>query len=251
MSEQIRKNLSSLKLSGIAKSFEDKVAYASEKQLSYVDFLTLLIEDELVSRKNNSLIKRAQRAKIPRLRKIEDFDFKFQPTLNKAQVLDIASCSFIDKKENIVFMGKPGTGKTHLAEAISQKALLKGYSVLFTTAHQLINELQQSKADGTYHPKLNNYIKPDLLVIDELGYKKFTQNGADDFFEIINQRYERRSIVITSNKTFEDWASILYDPVLASATIDRLIHHSKVIVIKGDSYRAKSFKEQNKELKNE
>ncbi|NCC71653.1 AAA family ATPase [bacterium] len=251
MIENIKKNLSILKLAGIAKTFEDRISYANEQQISYVDFLRLLIEEELVSRKNNSLVKRIAKAKIPRLKKIEDFDFKFQPTLNKAQILDLASCSFIEKKENIIFMGNPGTGKTHLSEAIAQKALLKGYTVLFTNTHQLIDELQQSKADGTYYSKLQNYIKPDLLVIDELGYKKFTQNGADDFFEIINQRYENKSIIITSNKTFEDWASILYDPVLASAIIDRLVHHSKVIVIKGESFRAKFFKESVQNFKKE
>lgn len=246
MLEEVRKGLIDLKLAGIAKSIEDKIEYATEAKTSFLEFLKILLETEFASRKNNSLRKRASKSKLAQNKKIEDYDFKFQPSLNKLQILNFASCSFIEKRENIIFMGKPGTGKTHLSCAIGLKALLNGYSVLFTTAHDLIKELYQSKADGTYYSKLSNYIKPDLLIIDEIGFKKFTQNGVDDLFEIINQRYENKSIIITSNKPFEDWGNILFDPVLATAIIDRLVHHSHVISIKGDSFRAREYKSNRK-----
>ncbi len=247
---EVQKALTDLKLAGIARNLDDKIEYANSKELAYLDFIKLLIEDEKISRKNNSLKRRTNKAKIPRVKRVENFDFKFQPELNKSLILELATCSFIEKKQNIIFMGKPGTGKTHFAEAFGLKALLFGYTVLFTTAYNLISDLQKSKADGTYYVKLNNYIKPDLLIIDELGYKKFSQNGVDDFFEIVNQRYESKSIIITSNKTFEDWGSVLYDPVLASAVVDRLVHHSRVVATKGPSYRTKEYKEQNKKDEN-
>jgi DNA replication protein DnaC len=249
MLAEVKKGLVQLKLAGIAKSIEDKIDYATEAKLSFLEFIKILLETEFSSRKNNSLRKRANKSKLPQTKKIEDYDFKFQPSLNKLQILNLSSCDFIEKKENIILMGKPGTGKTHLACAIGLKALFKGYKVLFTTAHELIKELHQSKADGTYYMKLSSYVKPDLLIIDEIGFKKFTQHGVDDLFEIINQRYENKPIIITSNKPFEDWSNILFDPVLASAITDRLVHHSQVISIKGESYRAKIYKESNKEKK--
>lgn len=245
MIEEVRKDLVALKLAGIAKTLEEKIDVANESSLSHIEFLKILCETEFTSRKNNSLRKRMRLSKIPQAKRLEDYNFDFQPSVNKIKILDLSSCSFIDKKENIIFMGKPGTGKTHLACSIGMKALLKGYQVLFTTAHDLVKTLYQSKADGTYYQKLHSYIKPDLLIIDEIGFKKLTQHAVDDLFEIINQRYESKSIIITSNKPFEDWPQVLFDPVLTSAIVDRLVHYAHVIAIKGESYRAKKYKEMN------
>ncbi|MFH1728438.1 MAG: IS21-like element helper ATPase IstB [Pseudomonadota bacterium] len=248
----MKKKLTTFKLAGISKALEDKIEYAKSSSLAHLEFLNNLLDEEELSRKNNSLKKRISKSKMSKFgkKRIEGFDFNFQPSINQSQILDIATCSFMYKKENIIFLGKPGTGKTHLATSIGFKALLRGHKVLFTTAYDLIKELYQSRADGSYHKRIEDYIKPDLLIIDELGFKKFTQNAVDDLFEIINQRYENSSIIITSNKSFEDWGNILFDQVLASAIIDRLIHHSQIISIKGESYRAKEHKEAfNKKLK--
>lgn len=246
----IQKGLFDFKLSGFAKTLEEKIEYAKETNQSYLEFIASLVEAEIFSRQNNSLKKRLQKSKVLQNKKLEDYDFPFQPSLNKMEILELANCSFIEKRENVLFFGKPGTGKTHLACAIGMKALIKGYKVLFKTAHDILEELHQSKADGTHYQKLNSYIDPDLLIVDEVGFKKFTQSGADDLFEIVNQRYEKKSTIMTSNKSFEDWAQVLFDPVLAGAIIDRLIHHCHIISIKGDSFRARAYKESKKDKTN-
>lgn len=140
-------------------------------------------------------------------------------------------------------MGKPGTGKTHLANALGLEAIKQGYKVIFTHVNDMIEKLFASKADGTYHAAQKNYLDADLLILDEIGFKKIPQSGLDDFFEIIRQRYENGSMIITSNRNFEDWGQIFGDIVLASAIIDRIVHYSYIIKITGDSFRMKNFKE--------
>lgn len=240
--EIIKKHLKELKLAGMVQTLEIRNEYAVKEQIDYLDFLNLLVEDEINNRKENSYKKRSNKTHLPAIKRLEDFDFTFQPKLNKKQIYDLAACRFIQNKENIVFMGPPGTGKTHLAIAIGLKALLAGYKVLFTSVSDMINVLNASKADNSYRIKLKYYLDPDLLILDELGFKKLSQHTVDDFFEIISKRYEVNSTIITSNKSFEEWGSIFFDPILATAIIDRLIHHCHLIQIKGESYRIKGQK---------
>ncbi|MFQ6084417.1 MAG: ATP-binding protein, partial [Candidatus Aminicenantia bacterium] len=148
-------------------------------------------------------------------------------------------------------IGPPGVGKTHLAIALGMKALHQGWKVLFTQVTEMVNNLISSKADNTYHLKMKYYLTPELLILDELGFKKMTQYTVDEFYEIISRRYEKSSVIITSNKSFEEWGDVFWDPVLATAIIDRLIHHSKIIVIKGASYRMKDYRESKAKLKND
>lgn len=239
---ELLSKLGNLKLAGIAKTHEIRNKEAIERKLSYLEFLSLLIEDEINNRESNGFKKRKAQARLPHNRSLEDYDFAFQPKINKRQIFDLATCNFINKAENIIFMGQPGTGKTHLATAIGQKALMAGYKVLFTTVSDMIDTLHQGKADGTYHNKLNRYLSPDLLILDELGFKPLTQHTVHDFFEIISKRYENKSIIITSNKSFEEWDIIFSDKVLATAIIDRLVHHCHPILIKGDSFRVKEHR---------
>ncbi|MBU0694183.1 MAG: ATP-binding protein, partial [Candidatus Omnitrophica bacterium] len=145
-------------------------------------------------------------------------------------------------KKNIVFIGNPGTGKTHLSIAIGIRALKKGYKVLFTSVSDLLHSLNTAKADNSYYQKINFYLTPDLLILDELGFKKLPNYSADDFFEIISRRYEKGSSIITTNKPFEQWSDIFTDHILASAILDRIVHYSTIIKINGPSYRAKSLK---------
>jgi DNA replication protein DnaC len=240
--QTIKTKLRHFKLSGIYNSLEDRLFFAKEKSLSYADFLSLLLEDEENNRQDNSYKKRYAKAKLPAHKKVEDFDFTFQPSIDKRVINDAMTCQFIREKKNIVFVGNPGTGKTHLSVAVGIKALQKGHKVLFTTTAHMLHDLHISKADNSYHKKIDYYLSPELLIVDELGFKKVPQYSADDFFEVISRRYEQGSIIMTTNKAFEQWGDVFADPILASAILDRIIHYSEIIKINGPSYRQKNIK---------
>ena len=240
----LKSRLRDFKLSGIYNSLEDRISYANEKSLSHIELLELLFEDETNNRINNSYKKRYAKAKLPSHKTLEDFDFSFQPSIDKKIINDCATCNFIKEKKNIVFIGNPGAGKTHLSIAIGIRALMKGSKVYFTSVAEMLQNLNASRADNSYYQKVSFYLAPDLLILDELGFKKLPGYSADDFFEIISKRYEKGSVIITTNKTFDQWGDIVADNVLASAIIDRIAHHSMVIKIDGPSYRAKNLKKE-------
>lgn len=246
MNSTLFKDLRNLKLSGIAKTLEVRNEQAIREKLSYMEFLELLIEDELANRKDNSYKKRFQKAHFPFTKTLEEYDFNFQPTLNRQEIYNLATCEFIRKKENVVFIGPPGTGKTHLSISIGIKALQQGYKVIFTTVSDMMSALFESKADNSYAQKLKYYLSSDLLILDELGFRKLNEHIVDQFYEIISQRYEKGSLIITSNKTFDEWGNIFWDSILASAILDRIVHHCHLVLIKGESYR---MREQTETLK--
>jgi DNA replication protein DnaC len=242
---QIKSKLRDLKLAGIIKTLDSRNNYALENKLSYMDFLELIIEDEYANRMANSYQKRFSKAKLSMQKTLQNYDFSYQPELDKKLVNELASCRFILEKKNIVLLGKPGVGKTHLANAIGFEAIKQGYKVLFAHVNDLIEKLNASKADGTYFPTLKSYLNVDLLILDELGFKKIPSSGLDDFFEIIRQRYENGSLIITTNRSFEDWGNIFGDAVIASAIIDRIVHHAYIIKITGESFRIKNYKQKD------
>jgi len=238
----LKSRLREFKLSGIYNSVEERVSYAKEKGLSYTEFLELLLEDEANNRRDNGYKKRYARSKIPYYKTMEDFDYSFQPSVDKRIINDCATCQFIEDRRNLVFIGNPGTGKTHLSIGVGIKALLKGYSVLFTSVGEMLQSLHFSKADNSFYQRLKYYLQPNLVILDELGFRKLPNYSADDFFEVISRRYEKGSVIITSNKGFEQWGEIFSDNVMASAIIDRVVHHSIVIKINGPSFRTKDLK---------
>ena len=242
----LKSRLKNFKLSGMYSTIDERLSFAKDKALSYQEFLELLLEDEENSRRENSYKKKYSRAKLPCLKRIEDFDFSFQPDMDRSTVNDFATCQFIQERKNIIFIGKPGVGKSHISVGIAIKALLKGHSVLFAQVSEMLQALHQSKADNSYYKKLNYYIKPDLIILDELGFKKIPSYSADDFFEVISKRYEKGSVIITTNKNFEEWGNIFADNILASAIIDRIVHHSTVLKVNGKSYRTKNIKKEGR-----
>lgn len=245
--QEIKRKLTNFKLSGVLKSLESRNQYAIEKGLSYLEFLELLLEDEVVNRQSNSFKKRFAKSKLDSMKTISGYDFSYQPELKKQEVLDVASCRFIGEKKNLIFMGNPGVGKTHLANAIGIEALKKGYKVFFIHANDMVSRLVAAKGDDSYFTVLKQFLQVDLLIIDEVGFKKIPLNYVDEFFEIIRRRYETNSVIVTTNRPFEEWGNIFGDVVLASAIIDRLIHHSHIFKITGKSYRIKSLRDVKKE----
>ena len=239
--DKIKSKLREFKLAGMALSVEARVSYANDNSISYLQLIELLCEDEENSRRDNSYKKRYSKAKLPAHKTLEEFDFSFQPSIDKKQINDASICRYIAEKKNIIFIGSPGTGKTHLSIALGLKALAMHYSVLFTTASEMLYNLHISKADNSYYKKLGDYISPDLLIIDELGFKQLAHYSADDFFEVISKRYEKGSCIITTNKGFDQWGEIFGDHILTSAILDRVVHHSTIFKISGPSYRARSL----------
>ena len=236
---QIEKKLKEYRLSGMIQTLEMRLQQATEDKLGYTEFLGLLLEDETNKRSDNKHARLYRGAHLPFEKDLEDFDFTFQPMLKKQDILELATLRFLDKKANILFLGQPGTGKTHLSVALALKALGYGKTVLFTSVWEMITQLQQSRADYSYQKKIQTYLKPDLLILDVLGYRSMAESTVEDFFEIVSRRYEKGSIIITTNRAVNEWDKVFIDKTLTTAVVDRLLHHCSVIEIKGESYRFK------------
>lgn len=231
-----------LRMSAIQQSLEARNQYALEKQLSYLEFFELLIEDECVRRKSNAYQQRLAKSRLNSTKTLEQYDFAFQPEVDKKHILDLMAGRYIEQFQNLILLGKPGTGKTHLANAFGLKALQQGHSVLFSHVHTLLDRLQQGRIEGS-HPRIMAQINNvDLLILDELGFRKMPAQSLDDFFELIRARYEQKTTLFTSNRSFEHWGEIFGDKILAGAIIDRIVHHAHIIRINGDSFRVKDFR---------
>jgi len=238
----IKKELSHLKLPYIRENYEDAAKHAARKNWTYIEFLEELVKKESGFRWDRFIKRRVNAARFPVIKTLDNFEWTWPAKINRAQVQNFFHLNFIKDKSNIVFIGGVGLGKTHLASALGYEACLKGYTVLFTSAVDAVNNLIASQKTGSLKQELKKYLKPSLLVLDELGYLPIDKTGADLLFQIISERYERGSIIITSNKAFRDWAEIFNnDSTLTSALLDRLLHHTEASVIEGKSYRMRDI----------
>jgi len=235
----LESQMQALKLKGMLAHYREITEKASQNNLSYTEFLSLLFEEEL-KRKNDGTVKtKINKARFPFIKTLEEFDFGFQPSLREKEIIALSSLDFIEKKENVIFLGPPGVGKTHLSVALGIKACMAKYRVAFITAQKLLEELMLSARDGSLADKLLGYSRLNLLVIDELGYMPVSKEQANLLFRLVSMRYEKGSIILTSNYNFNEWGEIFSDQVVAAAIIDRLVHHARIYYINGTSYRLK------------
>lgn len=236
---QIEAQMRALKLQGMLPVYRELSEKATKGNLQYEEYLAMLLEEELKRKTEGSIRAKIGKAKFPFVKTIEEFDFSFQPSLREREVIKLCSLEFIEQKENVIFLGPPGVGKTHLSVGFGMKACTAKYRVLFTSAQGLLEELMLSERDGSLIEKLMAYSRLHLLIIDELGYMPITRAQANLLFQLISIRYEKGSIILTSNYNFDEWVRIFEDPVVAAAIIDRLVHHAKIFYINGSSYRVK------------
>ena len=229
--------LKKLKLSGVLHTLELRTKEAIDDELSYTDFLFRLLSDEVERREAKQLDLRLRRASFEHAKTLEDFDFHFNPTIPKPRVIDLATCAFVAKRENVLVIGQAGVGKSHIAQAIGHRACRMGYAVLYTSANDMFKQLRAARGDGTYDRKLLRFTGPDLLIVDDLGLRPLRADEPLDLYEVIRERYERGSTILTSNRDSEEIGELFGDPLLASAAMDRLLHHAHVIAIEGESYR--------------
>lgn len=236
--KDIRDHLSYLKLPFIRENYEAMGKTAARDQWDHVQYLSELVEQESNLRHDRSIQRRINQAQFPVIKTMDQFDWAWPKKVNQAQVKNLFRLNCIEEKSNVVLIGSVGVGKTHIATALGYQACLKNNTVLFTSAIDAVNNLIAAQHTGQLKQELKKYLKPSLLIMDELGYLPIDKNGADLLFQIISERYERGSIIITTNRVFKDWVEIFNnDSTLTSALLDRLLHHTEAVIIEGDSYR--------------
>jgi len=230
-------NLKTLRLGGLVETLELRLGEAQKQQLGYVDFLTLLIQDELERRVQSKFNRQLKKACFPEIKTLEEFDFSFNPSIDRRRIYDLATCRFIEKKENLCLCGPVGVGKSHLALALGHEAVRRGFEVRYLTISRLFATLEAARADLSREKLLKRYLRNECLIIDDFGLKALTENQADDFYEIVYERYLKASLILTSNRTVEEWMGLFPDPLQANSLMDRLCHNAHQLLWEGESYR--------------
>jgi DNA replication protein DnaC len=240
MSHPLSPKLRQLRLSGILQTLDVRVSQAVDQQLAPLEFLALLLDDELERRSQKRLTLLLAASGCNSNKTLAHFDFSAAPGINRTLIQDLAACVFIQHHENLLMCGPTGVGKSHLANAIAIEALKHNFHVLIKPTHRLLNDLQTARANGSHPRVLARILSYDLLVLDDFGLQSISPQGVQDLYEIITERYEQGSLIITSNRAFEEWGEIFANDLLASAALDRLTHHAHTLVIRGDSFRQRS-----------
>lgn len=248
MYNNVINNLGSLELTGIKEKLSTSLDEFNKSSKSFLEVLNDLLIEEIRYREKHKAENNIKTAHFPFHKTLNDFDFDYQPAINKKLILDLETLRFIDEQKNIIFVGTSGVGKTHLATALGIEAAKKRYSVYFISCNDLINNLMTAYKENRADLRIKHYLKYKLLIIDEIGYLPIDKIGSNLFFQLISKRYENKSTIITTNQTFDKWSQVFGDATVANAILDRLVHHSEIINIKGESYRLKNLKEK---LKNE
>lgn len=235
---QLTGKLKQLRLSGVLDTLTARERQAIDGKWSYLAFLEQLLEDEVERRAQKQLALRLRRAAVGSTKTLEGFDWQFNGSINRQQVLQLASGAYLREKRNVLIYGPSGVGKSHLAQALAHEACRQGYDVLFVNAHKMLQHIHGGRADGSWERRLASYVRPDLLIVDDFGLKPLTVVMAEDLYDVIAERYEQGSIMLTSNRAQSEWPELFGSPLLASAGLDRLAHRAETVIITGQSYRA-------------
>lgn len=229
--------LKKLRLSGVLQTLELRTKQAVDDNLGHDEFLLRILSDEVERREAKMLDQRVRRANFEHAKTLEDFDFLFNPAIQKTKVIDLATCTFVERHRNVLLVGPSGVGKSHIAQALGHRACLAGHKVLYVSANDMFKQLRAARGDGSHDRRLLRFTTPDLLIVDDLGLRPLTMDEPIDLYDIIRLRHERASTIVTSNRALDELPAIFGDPLLSSAAMDRLLEEAHVIVIEGDSYR--------------